>query len=269
VPDSEDSVYQRLNFIVDTLEGGNQAEFARRIGVRSGVIGDMFGKRRNKPSFDVLAKIAAAYPQLRVEWLLLGEGSMLKSEQSQSKGVLTTMQSKGDLERMVQEIVSAQIARGQIDGQIASNRAKQLQQLVAEEHILLETLQNIKEQAKSLRATSIEEAANLSEAAKFTLGVLEDDYDMIRAELRAISRSRMTLNEIHSAANQEAQSMVYRIQGEPEPNKPFGGLLSYRLGIAESSAIQLVTAGKIRSVEIEDEGYRVTELAVREFLGEA
>jgi len=38
----------------------------------------MFGKRRNKPSFEVLGKIVAAYPQLRVEWLLLGEGEMLK-----------------------------------------------------------------------------------------------------------------------------------------------------------------------------------------------
>ena len=75
----ESPVYQRLNFIVDSFEKGNQADFARRIGVRSGVVGDMFGKRRNKPSFDVLSKIVSAYPQLRVEWLLTGEGEMLKS----------------------------------------------------------------------------------------------------------------------------------------------------------------------------------------------
>jgi hypothetical protein len=78
VYNGEDAVYQRLNFIVDTFEKGNQADFARRIGVRSGVVGDMFGKRRNKPSFDVLGKIASAYPQLRVEWLLTGEGDRLK-----------------------------------------------------------------------------------------------------------------------------------------------------------------------------------------------
>lgn len=77
VSEKESPVYQRLNFIVRTLESGNQAEFARRIGVRSGVVGDMFGKRKNKPSFDVLSKIAAAYPQLRVDWLLLGRGEML------------------------------------------------------------------------------------------------------------------------------------------------------------------------------------------------
>jgi transcriptional regulator with XRE-family HTH domain len=81
----EDAVYQRLNFIVNTFEGGNQAEFARRIGVRSGVVGDMFGKRRNKPSFDVLGKIALAYPQLRVEWLLTGEGEMLKESEVPDK----------------------------------------------------------------------------------------------------------------------------------------------------------------------------------------
>lgn len=76
--EEEGPVYQRLNFLLNQLENGNQAEFARRIGVRSGVVGDMFGKRRNKPSFEVLAKIASAYPQLRVEWLLNGEGEMLK-----------------------------------------------------------------------------------------------------------------------------------------------------------------------------------------------
>jgi transcriptional regulator with XRE-family HTH domain len=79
VPEAEDVVYQRLTLVVNSLENGNQAEFARRIGVRSGVVGDMFGKRRNKPSFDVLAKIVSAYPQLRVKWLLLGEGEMLES----------------------------------------------------------------------------------------------------------------------------------------------------------------------------------------------
>jgi hypothetical protein len=80
VSEIQSPVHQRLSFILAELANGSQADFARHIGVKSGVIGDMFGKRQNKPSFDILAKISEAYPQLRVEWLLNGTGEMLKSE---------------------------------------------------------------------------------------------------------------------------------------------------------------------------------------------
>jgi phage repressor protein C with HTH and peptisase S24 domain len=77
--ESESAVHQRLNRILNELAEGNQSELARRIGVRTGVIGDIFGKRQNKPSFDLLAKISSAFPYLRMGWLITGEGEMLES----------------------------------------------------------------------------------------------------------------------------------------------------------------------------------------------
>ena len=56
--------------------------FAETIEVGSSVIGDIIGQRKNKPSFDVTTKILRAFPQIRAEWLLRGEGEMLNSAES-------------------------------------------------------------------------------------------------------------------------------------------------------------------------------------------
>ena len=81
----EEPIHQRLNFLIDQLEGGVQRRFALRIGVASGAIGDILGQRKSKPGFEFIGKILTAYPQLRARWLLLGEGEMLKSTEAPNK----------------------------------------------------------------------------------------------------------------------------------------------------------------------------------------
>lgn len=75
----EDLVSQRIKIIIDDFEEGVQRRFAIKVGANPTTISEIFGKRKNKPSVELLQKIADAYPQLRPEWLLLGEGEMLKS----------------------------------------------------------------------------------------------------------------------------------------------------------------------------------------------
>jgi transcriptional regulator with XRE-family HTH domain len=75
----EEPVSQRIKNIIDDFEEGVQRRFALKIGANPTTISEIFGKRQNKPSVELLQKIADAYPQLRPEWLLLGEGEMLKS----------------------------------------------------------------------------------------------------------------------------------------------------------------------------------------------
>ncbi|MBT9395324.1 hypothetical protein KLP40_19310 [Hymenobacter sp. NST-14] len=74
------TVNQRIQHLIDNLEKGSQAAFARKIGVRTGTIGDILGKRQSKPGYEILAKIVAAYPELRADWLLGGDGDMLKRD---------------------------------------------------------------------------------------------------------------------------------------------------------------------------------------------
>jgi phage repressor protein C with HTH and peptisase S24 domain len=78
--EAQEPFHQRLNLLIEKLENGVQRRFAQKIGVLSGVIGDMLGKKKSKPGFDIVGKIVHAYPEINERWLLLGEGDMLKSE---------------------------------------------------------------------------------------------------------------------------------------------------------------------------------------------
>lgn len=76
--DLQEPINQRVKILVDTLEQGVQRRFALKIGVHTTTINEILGRRQNKPGFDMLHKVLLAYPLLRAEWLMLGEGEMLK-----------------------------------------------------------------------------------------------------------------------------------------------------------------------------------------------
>jgi len=82
--EEQDPVSQRINFLIEQFDSGVRSRFASRIGMSAGMISDLFGKRKNKPGLEMLQKIAESFPQLRMRWLLTGEGEMLKSEESQN-----------------------------------------------------------------------------------------------------------------------------------------------------------------------------------------
>ena len=55
------------------MEGLSPARFAEIMGIqRSGVSHLLSG--RNKPSFEFIEKFLAAFPDVNVEWLILGKG---------------------------------------------------------------------------------------------------------------------------------------------------------------------------------------------------
>jgi hypothetical protein len=80
-----DPVSQRIKILIDEFAGGVQLRFAKLIGAHQTTIHELFGKRQNKPGLALLQKIAEALPQLRLEWLLTGEGPMLKSAESDAQ----------------------------------------------------------------------------------------------------------------------------------------------------------------------------------------
>jgi hypothetical protein len=75
----EEIVRQRIKTLIDELENGVQRRVALKTGISPTVFSEMFGKRASKASVELLRRIADAYPQVRTDWLLLGEGEMLKS----------------------------------------------------------------------------------------------------------------------------------------------------------------------------------------------
>ena len=69
-------------------------------------------------------------------------------------------------------------------------------------------------------------------------------------------------------AEQAALSVVYRLSGEPDDSRPFGGLLTRRLDIGERTARALITEGRLKYTCLGVKAYRVSELAVRMLLGD-
>lgn len=64
-------------------EGLTPARFADAIGVqRSNVSHILSG--RNKPGFDFIEKLMRRFPEVNIEWLILGKGSMYKEAQMPS-----------------------------------------------------------------------------------------------------------------------------------------------------------------------------------------
>lgn len=71
----EDGVKERLTAFLRS-KGINNSEFGRRTGTSSAYVSSI----RQSISTDVLEKIAQAFPELNVEWLLLGTGEMYRSD---------------------------------------------------------------------------------------------------------------------------------------------------------------------------------------------
>jgi len=71
-------ISDRLRIIIDYLEI-SQNEFGRKVGVSSTVISHWV-TGRNEPSISKLGDIIKAFPQFRLDWLVMGEEPMLRDK---------------------------------------------------------------------------------------------------------------------------------------------------------------------------------------------
>lgn len=76
----ENSINQRIREFINSL-GVNDNQFAKSIGITQSVIASMFS-RNTEPSSKVIVSILNAYANLSAEWLMRGEGRMLKEERA-------------------------------------------------------------------------------------------------------------------------------------------------------------------------------------------
>ncbi|MDO7850407.1 helix-turn-helix domain-containing protein [Hymenobacter convexus] len=91
-------------------------------------------------------------------------------------------------------------------------------------------------------------------------------FEDAAATLRLLEHEQSA--RLAAEAEQMALSAVYCLSGAPDPELPYGGLLTRRLRISERTAYDLVREGKIRYTCAGKKNYRVSEMAVREFLGD-
>lgn len=72
----------RLKHFLDA-ENISQSQFADTINVGRASISHVLSGRNN-PSYDFVKAIMTSYPELNIEWLMLGKGKMYKNNQAES-----------------------------------------------------------------------------------------------------------------------------------------------------------------------------------------
>jgi len=76
-------INKRIQEIIH-YSGESNNRFASRIGTSSAVISHIMSGR-NKPNIDLIYKLARTFPNMNIEWLLLGKGAMLLDKEKELK----------------------------------------------------------------------------------------------------------------------------------------------------------------------------------------
>jgi hypothetical protein len=101
----EQTVNERIKILVDQLASGNKSSFARSIGISNQSLGEIIGGRQSAPSFAALQKIFMSFPQVRMEWLILGSGSMLHTNEALSGKTLDPFAGTGSAHQAAEQAV--------------------------------------------------------------------------------------------------------------------------------------------------------------------
>jgi hypothetical protein len=66
--------------MVQVFAGGNKSAFGRKADIQASVLAGLVGGRMSNPSFDMMQRLLTAFPQVQGQWLVMGQGNMLKPE---------------------------------------------------------------------------------------------------------------------------------------------------------------------------------------------
>jgi excisionase family DNA binding protein len=257
----ESTVSQRIATMLDHFSKGNKSAFAKAVGISNQSLGEIVGGRQNAPSFAALQKIALAYPSISLSWLVLGEGSMFE---------LTDEDRAHKLELFASEVEDEAEKSGVVDDFSYMDESI-LFALREDEEIERAELHDAHEAELAVRRINYQKT-NAGEQL-----TAHDKEELAKAELQRkaaerayvyLVRKRMRAERMLLRFETDSTTAVYRLGDEPDRSRLYGGLLSNRLNISGEAAERLVKSGKIRAAYIDGEGYRITEQAVRTFLGE-
>lgn len=87
-------INERILYLIENQYNDNQKKFAESIGYSAQVVFNIVSGRKTKPSYDVLNAIISTNDDINSQWLLTGQGSMLKSENEKNSEVPATRDKK-------------------------------------------------------------------------------------------------------------------------------------------------------------------------------
>jgi hypothetical protein len=76
--DKEAPVSERIKILFQHFGDGNLSAFSREIGVSAQAIRDLMKGEKGGPSWPVLQNILRAFPSVSTDWLVLGQGPMVR-----------------------------------------------------------------------------------------------------------------------------------------------------------------------------------------------
>jgi hypothetical protein len=79
-----ETVNDRISFLVESKERGNNRAFGKKLGQLPQVVGAI-RKGRNKPSFEFLTAILEHFPEIDPLWLILGKGEYQEIEEKEKE----------------------------------------------------------------------------------------------------------------------------------------------------------------------------------------
>lgn len=103
-------LFERLRYLIDFLEKGNQSEFARKIACAQTTLnGYLTTEGQRKVKVEFLKQILKTYPEISGLWLFQGINPILRSEVGEaSKEVLDELEAmKAENERLKKELAEA------------------------------------------------------------------------------------------------------------------------------------------------------------------
>jgi hypothetical protein len=71
------NISERLQKLIE-LKGLNKNSFSIKTGVSAMAIGHIIGPRKTMPGLEIVQKICKTFPDISVEWLVMGNGPMIK-----------------------------------------------------------------------------------------------------------------------------------------------------------------------------------------------
>ena len=74
---------KRLKVLIETLGFASSRKFDMEIGVPESQTACVTGPKQTTPKIDYLQKVKVRFPQVNVDWLICGEGDMLRAESNE------------------------------------------------------------------------------------------------------------------------------------------------------------------------------------------
>lgn len=108
------TINERFEELIKKLYNGNKRAFATTLGISPTVIENVVGKRRGKPSYDVIEKICAN-ANVSPDWLLTGKGNMLREQTEQTESSSTQIDVTPS--QMLEEIKALSVKIGHLEAE--------------------------------------------------------------------------------------------------------------------------------------------------------